>query len=229
MLPQTTTLMWYSYAIAKSETKWEGGEIYYNQFLTNGIKYPRKKQSGETDAAYNKTKWDGGKGKEGVPNWNNDGKGKPGGFGVKQVTGWHGNDNGNVPRAVIWDWKTNVDEGMNELVGHHNRARKWMQSQRTSATKALPSHAVSGITFTDGTNRTMEDAVAMKNYNGASRRRSPDTDAEPQPRVFFYTNEQATDGRYCYWDHGRTKWSLSRYNSLNPPFNYVVRVCDEVE
>ena len=30
-----------------NETKWEGGEIYYNQFLTNGIKYPRKKQNGE--------------------------------------------------------------------------------------------------------------------------------------------------------------------------------------
>lgn len=229
LLPRTTTLMWYANAIAKSETKSEGGEIYYNQFLTNGIKYPRRKLSGETDAAYNNTRWDGGKGKEGVPNWNNDGKGKPGGYGVKQVTGWNNNGNGDVPRAVIWDWKTNVDEGLNELVGHHNRARKWTQTQRTSATEALPSHTVSGVTFNDGTNRTMEDAVAMKNYNGASRRSSPDPDAEPQPKVFFYTSERATDGHYCYWDHGRNKWSLSRYNSWNPPFNYVVRVCDEVQ
>lgn len=45
MTSQAGGLMWYAYAIAKSETKDEGGEQYYNQFLKRGAKYKDKKGS----------------------------------------------------------------------------------------------------------------------------------------------------------------------------------------
>jgi hypothetical protein len=249
LLAQSITPMWYAYAVAKSETRDEGGEPFYNQFLAKGIKYPRKKVEGETPISYEKTKWDGGRGKEGLPNWNNDGKFgahdkdaqghslngllKPGGYGIKQVTGWHGEESGNVPRSVIWNWKTNVDEGLVELVGKHVDSRDWMDRQRRAATKPLPTLTVNDVTFRDGTGRTMDDAVAIKHYNGSSSRKvkkyGPDPDLEPEPRRFFYTREIPNSGHYCYWDGPRGKWSLSRYNSLNPPFNYVQRVCEEVD
>lgn len=234
---QTTTLMWYAYAIAKSETKAEGGEPYYNQFLAKGQK------------GAGKSNWADGKGKEGIPNWNNDGKFgkgdkdqqenslqgvvKPGGYGIKQVTGWQGDDNGNVPRAVIWDWKTNVNEGLHELMNKHNDSREWMAKQRAAANKALASLTVNGVVFTEGSARTMDDAVAMKHYNGSSRRNlklyGADPDPEPEPQKFFYTGEAPNSGYFCYWDRPRNKWSLSRYNSWGPPFNYVQRVCEEVD
>ena len=152
---------------------------------------------------------------------------------MKQVTGWQGDENGNVPREVIWNWKVNVDEGLNELVNKHNDSREWMTKQRSAASKPLPSLRVSGVLFSEGAGRTMDDAVAMKHYNGSSRRNvktfGPDPDPEPEPREFFYSGETPNSGYYCYWDRGRNKWSLSRYNSWNPPFHYVQRVCEEVD
>lgn len=62
LLSESGSLMWYAYAIAKSETKGLGGDSYYNQFLRRGDKCRDKK------------------GSEGRPNWNNDSKEKPGGF-----------------------------------------------------------------------------------------------------------------------------------------------------
>ena len=88
---------------------------------------------------------------------------------------------------------------------------------------------VHGVTFAEGTNRTMDDAVAMKNYNGHSTRSSPDPDVEPDPRQFFYTGRQAKRGRFCYWDKVDAAWRLSRYNFYKPPFVYVERVCEEIE
>ena len=166
-----------------------------------------------------------------VPNWNFDGKGKPGGYGVKQVTGWQEDEDGNVPRAVIWSWKVNVDEGMNELVKRHREARDWMRLQRTAATQtALPTHTVLGIRFADGSNRIMEDAVSMKRYNGAERRPQPDTYSDPSGSGgFSYANETPSKGHYCYWDRSRNRWSLSRWNNRNPPFVYVQRVCEEID
>lgn len=219
LIAQSGTLMWYAYAIAKSETKDEGGDPYYNHFLRRGEKYKDKK------------------GAEGVPNWNNDGKKKNGqlkvgGFGIKQVTGYQGKEDGNVPRSVIWNWQHNVDEGLRELVKVHKEARAWMQKQRSMATAALPSHTVRNILFKDGTNRIMEDAVSMKRYNGASRRPQPDTYSDPAGTGgFSYANEvpQPRMGHYCYWDTSRGKWSLSRYNNYKSGFIYVDRVCQEVD
>lgn len=208
--------LWYVYTIAKSETKDEGGEPYYNQFLANG------------GGGKNKTKpW---KGQEGRPNWNDDDPGKPGGFGIKQITGWHGNGNGNVPRSVIWNWKTNIDEGFVEIIGWHKKAVAWMAQQRAAATSPLPTHTVANAYFQDGTDAIMEDAVAMKNYNAARLRPKPDTYSDPAGTGgFSYTNETPIDGHYCYWRAGISKWSLSRFNNYRGGFNYVSRVCQEVE
>ena len=212
LVPQSGSLMWYAYAIAKSETKGEGGDPYYNQFLRRGDKYKDKK------------------GSEGRPNWNNDGKGKPGGYGVKQVTGYQGDDGANVPRSVIWNWQHNVDEGLRELSDINQEARGWMQRQRNAATQPLPTHTVRAVFFNDGTARIMEDAVAMKRYNGAARRPQPDTYSDPAGTGgFSYTNVVPKRGHYCYWDGALTKWHLSRFNNYNGGFNYVDRVCLEVE
>jgi hypothetical protein len=212
LLSESGSLMWYAYAIAKSETKGLGGDPYYNQFLRRGDKYRDKK------------------GSEGRPNWNNDGKGKPGGYGVKQVTGYQGNDKANVPRSVIWNWQHNVDEGLRELSKVNKEARAWMQAQRNAATQPLPTHTVRAVLFSDGTDRIMEDAVAIKRYNGARRRPQADTYSDPAGTGgFSYSNEMPRSGHYCYWDKARTKWSLSRFNNYNGGFNYVDRVCQEVD
>jgi hypothetical protein len=77
----------------------------------------------------------------------------------------------------------------------------------------------------------MEDAVAIKAYNGSSKSNIPDPDNEPEPRSFFYTNKLAKIGYYCYWDKSLSKWSLSRYNYSKSAktFNYVKKVCLEIE
>lgn len=207
---QANGLMWYAYAIAKSETKDEGGDQYYNQFLKRGAKYKDKK------------------GSEGVPNWNDDGGGKPGGYGVKQVTGYKGNEDANVPRSVIWNWEHNVDEGLRELAKINKEAQSWMQNQRSQATKSLPAHQVLKVVFSDASNHKMEDAVAIKRYNGASRRNAPDSYTD-LVGGFTYANETPSRGHYCYWDRPRNKWSLSRYNAYKKPFVYINRVCLEIE
>jgi hypothetical protein len=181
-VPQTTNPMWYAYAIAKEETKWEGGEIYYNQFFARGMQVNRKQASGESIEHWKLHRWDQGRGKEGIPNWNDD-AGGPGGFGIKQVTGWLGQVNpgpGDVPREVIWNWKKNIDGGLNEMIKKHNEARTYMQKQRAASSEPVPAHKVENVIFTDGTARTMEDAVAIKAYNGSSKSNIPDPDNEPE-------------------------------------------------
>jgi hypothetical protein len=217
LVPQSGSLMWYAYAIAKSETKGLGGDPYYNQFLRRGDKYKDRK------------------GSEGRPNWNDDGKkkdgkSKPGGYGVKQVTGYQGNEDANVPRSVIWNWQHNVDEGLRELSDINQEARGWMQRQRNAATQPLPTHTVRAVLFSDGTARIMEDAVAMKRYNGAALRPQPDSYSDPAGTGgFSYTNVVPKRGHYCYWDGALSKWHLSRFNNYKGGFNYVDRVCIEVE
>ncbi len=218
--------MWYAYAIAKHETEWEGGQHYYNQFLQRGDKY--------RDA----------KGKQGIPNWNDDGvfdkdakdaqgtsiegKRKPGGYGIEQVTGWHNDENGDVPRGVIWNWKTNVDEGLNELVHHHQDAVDWMSHQTENVSVALPTHTVVSVFFKESTSKTMIDAVAIKNYNGHSKRNAPDTYSDPVGTGgFSYTNITPTEGRYCYFDTTEGAWRLSRFSSLAR--NYLTLVCEQIE
>jgi hypothetical protein len=92
---------------------------------------------------------------------------------------------------------------------------------------------VANVTFAEGTNRTMVDAVTMKANNGASAAPSSFTDTEGAVTGFII--DPQSGGHFCYWKNsasGTNKWALSRYNNPPPginPFNYTLRVCNEVE
>ena len=88
---------WFAYAIAKAETDGDGGRTYYNQFLDNGGQYSPVH------------------GKEGTPDWNNDGSTKfpesgSGGYGLFQLTFASNEPNFIMPRDWIWNWQTNVQQ-----------------------------------------------------------------------------------------------------------------------
>ena len=105
--------IWFAYAICKHETaEFRYQDIitrkvsYYNQFTGNpkGKTLLYSQQSRSFFLKY------------GEPSWNWDfSDTKPGGYGAFQVTGWMGNALGNVPRDVIWNWKRNFEEGVDEI------------------------------------------------------------------------------------------------------------------
>jgi hypothetical protein len=205
-------IMWYADCIAREETEDEGAHGLYNQFCA----------SGQHDWRMTKH--------PGSPNWNDDGyiRGtntrKVGGFGLMQVTGWMGNENGDVPRDVIWNWKSNITAGLEEILREHLLPSwRYMAELRRIAQKPVPRLIVANVTFEDGSNHTIEDAVTIKAYNGSSMSNSADPDDEPNPRVWFYTGRVPASGKYCYWDAKNKRWALSRYNTLG--FNYVEKVC----
>jgi hypothetical protein len=113
-------VFWYAYAIAKYETKDEGGPegSRYNHFLADGGKSNPKP------------------GFEGVPDWNNDGTkyhqiGRlstkrltgTGGYGLFQLTRESRNDTNNtgspayiMPRSWLWNWQSNTMGFMHEII-----------------------------------------------------------------------------------------------------------------
>ena len=101
--------------------------------------------------------------------------------------------------------------------------RQRMQSGST----ILPFHAMSGVQFADETGRTMEDAVTMKAYNGASRAKASfekPGDSDDFPGFGLYPHYS---DHYCSWRNDTNEWALSRYNIHER--NYVYLVCQEVE
>jgi hypothetical protein len=230
-------VMWYASAVAKSETKYEGGvkpdkdgtkpAPYYNQFLPRGYK-------GDPDVPPDKPETF-------KPNWHNDGKKdngqrKAGGFGIFQVTGDAINSDANVPRKVIWNWQDNVAAGLQILLAKQKDARSWLNEQKQMNPPAVPPVRVMlkhdmEVIFADGTPRTIADIIAIKGYNGSSYPKDgwKDPGPEPKPEVFYYTNEIPLKGRYVYYCAERQRWCLSRFNAWKDPFNYVERVCLEVE
>ena len=220
-----TDNLWFAYAIAKHETKALNNRIiYYNQFYELTIL--------EIDV--------------GRPVWGNDGLNRPGGYGIFQVSGTTSDNFANISREQIWNWQVNVDAGYTILKNKRTEANVWMTSQRSQAgSTVLPSHTVSGVQFAEETQRTMEDAVTMKAYNGASR---PNFDKPDNGSVTGFIIDPHSSGHYCYWrthyirqddpndpnlDEGTVvqalnpAWALSRLNSEG--FNYVQRICMEVE
>lgn len=225
--------LWFAYAIAKSESlrhAANGDPLYYNQF------YPVPAR-GTTD--------------KGLPLW-----GRPDGWGMFQID--YSRQRPRVATiAEIWNWRVNVRSGLEKLAEKRVEATTWMQSlaprgarptgQRPQsqvdagggvyqpdpngdgntadaavvggAPIAVPNEIVNiHCAFIDGNERNIEDAVTMKGYNGSSR--PPGGFAGyyvawsgPQPRAGFAANQ----------------WIFTRTNAENPPFNYVARVCAEVE
>ena len=66
----------------------------------------------------------------------------------------------------------------------------------------VPNKTYGNVTFSDGTDKIIEHAVALKRYNGAS------------------------GGNFCSWDNKNSQWKFNENNNLG--FNYVSRICNEV-
>jgi hypothetical protein len=204
---------WFAYAIAKSETKDSGtAQIYYNQFYAPNSVYDK-------DPSH-----------VGVPFF----RPTPAGWGIMQLD-FSGQGLPNRPTiAEIWNWQANVKTGLDKLNAAHGQATTWMTSlapgrvnrarpfgQRPQAQidagggqyvhnpdrvvggapVAVPTDTTGNCTFADGTSHLIEDAVTMKIYNSASR-------------------------HYVGWNTGQG-WVFVRTNPRG--FNYVARVCAEVE
>ena len=216
--------LWYTYAIAKSETKDRNNDgTRYNHFWalsaspTDNYHVTRRTHAGR-------------------PVWGEDGPTTPGGYGLLQVTGNAGDATADIPRQQIWDWQENAQAGLAILETKRTIADSWMAQQKNADNAngvALPSLTVRTVTFAENTNRTMNHAVAIKAWNGASRAPPGFTDPDG-PATGFIIDPQSA-GHFCYWKNlalGTNKWALSRYNDppgTIQPFNYVDRVCQEVE
>lgn len=197
--------IWYSYAIAKSESQDYNGEgSRYNQFLEQSSTH------------------------RGRPLFGDDPSG-PGGYGLFQVTGDASSPTVDIPRKQMWNWQENIQAALNILRSKRTTAVSWMTQQRNSSNAngvPLPNLTVHSVTFSEGTGRIMEDAVTMKLYNGASR--APDGFTDNGTVSGFLLDPQGS-GHYCFWKNSSNRWALNRYNAYTPPFNYVDRVCSEIE
>ncbi len=210
--------LWFAYAIAKSETRGYGGGSFYNQFPDNGGAYSGPNPQGIA-----------------LPAWGNDGGTLPGGYGIYQVTGNVNNAEANIPRKEIWNWQENIISGLVIISDKRNNpndqvgAAAWMNRQKNTTNAngiALPNHTVRGVTFTESGIRNMIGAVTIKAYNGASRAPTGFIDNGNAPG--FRLDPQGA-GHYCFWRNSTNQWALSRFNGFRNPFNYVDRVCNEVE
>lgn len=125
-----------------------------------------------------------------------------GGFGIFQLTN-------PVPFAQqLWSWKANCDEGISRLNSAQTYANNWMISQRRQMTDEgfsipVPVKTYGSISFSENTAYIIEHAVALKRYNGAS------------------------GGNFCAWDNANSQWKFNETNNLG--FNYVARICNEVQ
>jgi hypothetical protein len=214
--------LWFAYAIAKSESKdYNGNGTRYNQFW--------QLPSGANETAFRATRQT----HAGRPVWGNDGGTTPGGYGIFQVTGTAADATANIARQQIWNWQENSRAALVILESKRTQADNWMTQQKSANNTngvALPSLTVRNVTFAEGTNRTINNAVTMKAWNGASRPAAGFTD--PGPAIAGFILDPHGSGHFCYWENsasGTNKWALNRYNAFNPPFNYVDRVCQEVE
>jgi len=214
--------LWFAYAIAKTESKdYNGMGTRYNQF------YQLPRDVGDTHLRVKRRIH------AGRPVWGNDGGTTPGGYGMFQVTGTAASKVANIPRRQIWNWQDNSRAALVILESKRTDAENWMTQQKNANNAngvVLPSLTVHSVTFADGTSRTMNHAVTMKAWNGANRPAEGFTDPGPVPPGFIL--DPHASGHFCFWKNsasGTNKWALSRYNSYNPPFNFVDRVCQEVE
>jgi hypothetical protein len=149
--------LWFSYAIAKAETRDRNDQgTRYNHFW----QFPNNRNSNYRQARTVHA---------GRPIWNNDGDGRPGGYGLYQITGSPTDSEANIPRTQIWNWQENVrayfaimrDPIKSELADRHaTRSR----SMNPTAFDEAP---VSSNTVVYGTtNFTSNGAVWITAYNG---------------------------------------------------------------
>jgi len=221
--------LWFTYAVAKSESAdYNGEDTRYNQF------YSLPEADNENYADRRRTHvgrpvFGDDRNADGSPNG-------PGGYGMFQVTGSPTNADVDISRGQIWNWqvssvaalaiisrKRNTDDVVN---GFPVGADAWMDRQENASNAngtAIPDHTVSSVTFSESTSQDIRSACTIKLYNGGSRPGVNFTDPGTVPGFLLGRGS----GQYCYWDNGQSAWALSRFN--NHQFNYVERVCGEVE
>ena len=130
--PNTWQGFWFADAIARQETNGEGtasGTGYYNHFLNQGGKGRARVP-----------------GKEGIPNWQDDGtngsydeKGNPtgrwtgtGGYGLFQHTYEAGETNYIIPRGWIWNWQANAANIQPKFTQKYNAGLKTYNGLRAT-------------------------------------------------------------------------------------------------
>lgn len=126
-----------------------------------------------------------------------------GGYGLFQLTD-------PVPTTVQkWSWKANVDEAKRRLRGFIKIADDWMTDQRSQARAdtghdvPVPDEKVGNCFFSDSGPHQIEDAVAIKMYNGAYR-------------------------HYVSWNNSAKRWQFNRFDEEGK-MNYVERVCSRLD
>ena len=225
--------MWYAYAIAKHET------AEYRYVPPGG--------SQEAAGLYNQFRAHPGRADCGFPAWNNDGDGKPGGYGIFQVTGNVVDEDSNIPRRQIWNWQDNMRAGGVMLRSKWKGALASLQaSKQVAQGREIPALNVRGVFFREDTEHTILDAMTMKRFNGASKPNPVDKIDWGDNRSGYvqgFAVSEAERGDYCYRSDKRGLWCLCRFNGLvkiieNPDksktriylgFDYVDRVCAEIE
>lgn len=185
-----------------------GNDRWYDRYIAaheggvqNGRKYLQFNESGTGTPGSLSTSG------QCTPNWGNDGPGQPGGFGIFQLTRF-GNPERLPNSQELWNWQQNVITAKQVILEKKAIADHWMQGQRAQAGNVLvPIHVVAGVTFADNSPKPIEDAVALKAYNGAS------------------------GGHYCFWNNDTEPpdphyWDFHPLNNLGE--NYVQKICQEV-
>jgi len=162
-----------------------------------------------------------------TPNWSGD-TAKGGGYGLYQLTKFSTNpyDDLRPPNAEeLWNWKENVRSGIywlgfrqfeaeDHIYNEENECYCYWFNEGESDAAAndsaiVPDHSNIYVTFSENTDKIIEDAVAMKKYNGLGE---------------DFKN-------YCEWEELATRWifydsSVYYYNG-NRYVNYYVRdVCE---
>ena len=179
---------WYAYAIARKESL--QNDDRYNQFNEPIGAYPWIK---------------------GTPNW-----GYPDGWGMFQTDSASGF---NIEVRHLWNWQENSELAITILTGFVTAANTYMQQERARARLdnggvdvAVPDWPVGNCLFSDNGPHPIEDAVAMKMYNGG-----------------FLAD------RYVRWDSTTNSWEFNTVvwwqdaSGVWHENDYVAGVCQEVE
>ncbi|MEK7775366.1 MAG: hypothetical protein AAB305_05730 [Candidatus Zixiibacteriota bacterium] len=146
-IDQLSGYVWYCNPVARHESDSASQLRYYSQFNEVG--------SSACDAT----------GVRYTPNASNT---SDGGFGIFQLTKF-GNPGRTPNMNELWNWRANVQSGIDWLSVLQGVANTKMQEHRGAAGTGnpVPDHQVTNIvTFSDATGRPIEDAVAIKRYNG---------------------------------------------------------------
>ena len=197
--------MWYWKYVAKHE----GGEQDYRRYLQFNEEWDLVEACDSTGVRY-------------TPNAAGDG-----GFGLYQLT-WFDSPARHPNAQELWDWKENVASGTEWLAHHQTDAKGYMKVERVEGqhygsgdSMFVPVVTVCGVVFADQTDITIEDAVALKRYNGVGR----------WPTHFIYIGDSRD---YIEFHVDSRAWRLHEWayyyrDGHLDSNNYVHSVCNQVE